>query len=60
MRCRHRRPRHPFNGGQVVTPDLPEGTYAYFITEEWPFISRCFASTPSADFGRRKPPSTLV
>ena len=22
------------NGSQVVTPNFPEGTYAYFITEE--------------------------
>ena len=43
----------PCNGGQVVTPDFPKSTYAYLITEEWPFVSRCFASTPSADFGPR-------
>lgn len=48
------------NGSQVVTPDFPEGTYAYFITEEWPFIPRCFAGTPSVDFAQRGPPPTLV
>ena len=50
----------PCNDSQVITPDFPEGTYAYFMTEEWPFISRCFAGTPSADFGRRRPPPTPV
>jgi hypothetical protein len=48
------------NGNQVVTPDFPEGTYAYFITEEWPFIPRCFAGTPSADFALGGPQPTLV
>ena len=48
------------NGSQVVTPDFPEGTYAYFITEEWSFISRCFADTPYVDFAQRGPPPTLV
>ena len=43
------------NGKQVVTPDFPDGTYAYFITEEWPFIPRCYAGTPSADFSHGGP-----
>tara|TARA_B100000927_G_C16377185_1_gene433937 strand:- start:26 stop:931 length:906 start_codon:yes stop_codon:yes gene_type:complete len=30
------------NGKFVVTPEYPEGTYAYFITENWPIIPRGF------------------
>ena len=26
----------------AVTPEFPEGTYAYFITDVFPFIPRCF------------------
>ncbi|MCB0917485.1 MAG: YHYH protein [Actinobacteria bacterium] len=29
------------NGIWTVTPEYPEGTYAYFITDEFPYISRC-------------------
>lgn len=58
------------NGRFGVTPDAPQGTYAYFITMEFPLISRCFKGTPDASFikqnighgvgsgmmGRRPPP----
>lgn len=40
------------NGRFVYTPDFPEGTYAYFLTEEWPIIPRCHKGTPSEDFRR--------
>ncbi|GAB2887888.1 YHYH protein [Microbulbifer echini] len=40
------------NGRFVRTPDFPLGTYAYFLTEEWPIIPRCFRGTPSKDFRR--------
>lgn len=44
------------NGRFGVTPEYPEGTYAYFLTEDWPVIPRKFRGTPSADFRRRGPP----
>ncbi|MCB1062518.1 MAG: YHYH protein [Verrucomicrobiae bacterium] len=34
------------NGRYAVTPEFPEGTYAYFLTEEWPVIPRLFRGTP--------------
>lgn len=30
------------NGCFTITPEFPEGTYAYFLTEEWPIIPRYF------------------
>src|SRR5581483_1753518 len=38
------------NGRNGVTPDFPEGTYAYFITMQFPLISRCFKGTPDQSF----------
>jgi len=38
------------NGGMTVTADFPQGTYAYFITESFPVIPRCFKGTPSDSF----------
>ena len=34
------------NGRFCITPDFPEGTYAYFMTREWPVIPRAFRGTP--------------
>ncbi|REK06720.1 MAG: YHYH protein [Planctomycetota bacterium] len=34
------------NGRFCLTPEFPEGTYAYFLTEEWPVIPRAFRGTP--------------
>lgn len=42
------------NGRQTITPEFPQGTYAYFITDSWPVIPRCYKGTPSADFKRRR------
>jgi len=42
------------NGASVVTPEFPRGTYAYFLTADWPVIPRCYKGTPSADFARRQ------
>ena len=44
------------NGRTVQTTDFPNGTYAYFLTEEWPVIPRCFRGTPDPDFIRMDPP----
>lgn len=41
------------NGRMVVMPEFPAGTDAYFITNEYPMISRCFKGTPSSDFMHR-------
>jgi len=40
------------NGRFCTTPEFPEGTYAYFLTEAWPVVPRMFRGTPSEDFHR--------
>lgn len=48
------------NGRHCVTPEFPEGTYAYFLTENWPTIPRFFRGTPvnlrGRPGGHRHPP----
>lgn len=41
------------NGRFCVTPDFPEGTYAYFLTRDWPVIPRAFRGTPVSIGGER-------
>lgn len=41
------------NGRVTITPEFPDGTYAYFLTETWPVIPRSYRGTPSRDFMRR-------
>jgi hypothetical protein len=43
------------NGTSGVTPEFPEGTYYYVVTEEYPMIPRFFRGTPDPSFGRRGP-----
>ncbi|MBT7956482.1 MAG: YHYH protein [Rhodospirillaceae bacterium] len=43
------------NGAQVTTPEFPNGTYAYFLTENWPVIPRCFNGAPDDSFALRGP-----
>jgi hypothetical protein len=31
------------NGRYGITPDYPDGTYYYVLTDSWPYIPRCFA-----------------
>ncbi len=38
------------NGRTGVTPEYPNGTYYYVITDEFPSIPRYFKGTPSNDF----------
>ncbi len=38
------------NGAFTRSPEYPNGTYAYFLTESWPVIPRCFMGVPSQDF----------
>lgn len=42
------------NGRQTVTPDFPAGTYAYFLSPNWPVIPRCFKGTPSKAFTEQR------
>ena len=41
-----------YNGRFGVTPEFPEGTYHYYITEEFPFLPRQWRGTPDASFGK--------
>lgn len=47
------------NGRFGVTPEYPQGIYHYYITQEFPFISRCFRGTPDESFRRFGPPGPL-
>ena len=38
------------NGMFTETPEYPEGTYAYFLTDEFPYIPRCVVGTPDNSF----------
>ena len=38
------------NGRNGVTPEYPNGTYYYVITDEFPSIPRYLRGTPSEDF----------
>lgn len=38
------------NGRIGVTPEFPNGTYYYVITEDFPNIPRCLKGTPANDF----------
>jgi hypothetical protein len=38
------------NGRFTVAPEYPGGTYAYFMTEQWPVVPRNYRGTQSADF----------
>jgi len=44
------------NGRIGVTPEYPQGTYYYVITEDFPFIPRRFHGTPDESFLRRGHP----
>ena len=43
------------NGRFGVTPEYPDGTYYYVITEEFPMIPRYFRGTPDQSFMRGGP-----
>lgn len=38
------------NGRETVTPEYPQGTYAYFMTESFPFIPRLLAGKSDPSF----------
>ena len=41
------------NGRIEVTPEYPQGTYAYHITTTFPYLPRLFRGTPDASFVKR-------
>ena len=44
-----------FNGRVGPTPEYPEGTFHYIITDDFPLIPRLFRGEPDASFERRRP-----
>jgi hypothetical protein len=40
-----------------ATPEFPDGTYYYVLTEDFPFIPRYFKGTPDPSFARRGAPT---
>ncbi len=47
------------NGRFVVTPEFPDGTYAYFLTNDWPVIPRLLRGEPVQLRGPGLPPGGL-
>ncbi len=43
------------NGRQTVTPDYPNGTYAYYLTRDWPVIPRCLKGERDRSFLKMGP-----
>ena len=41
------------NGIEIVTDDYPDGTYAYILTTDFPYIPRCFTGSPDASFSKQ-------
>lgn len=44
------------NGRTGVTPEYPDGTYYYVLTEDYPMIPRALRGTPDKSFERRRGP----
>ena len=42
------------NGRFAVTPEFPNGTYHYVLTDSFPFIPRCWMGSPDSSFARLK------
>ncbi|WP_372368350.1 YHYH protein [Candidatus Uabimicrobium sp. HlEnr_7] len=42
------------NGKFGVTPEYPQGTYHYYLTEDFPFVPRFFKGTPDFTFKKQK------
>lgn len=38
------------NGTVTYSTEFPNGTYAYFLTKDHPFLSRCWTGTPNRSF----------
>lgn len=44
------------NGRFGVTPEFPDGTYHYYVTDEFPFIGRLWRGTPDESFRKQGGP----
>ncbi|MCK7614183.1 YHYH protein [Roseibium sediminicola] len=44
------------NGRFAATPEYPDGTYHYVLTDTFPFIPRCWMGSPDKSFMRLKGP----
>ncbi|MTI45598.1 YHYH protein [Roseibium hamelinense] len=42
------------NGRFAVTPEYPQGTYHYVLTDSFPFIPRCWTGSPDRSFAALK------
>lgn len=42
------------NGRMTRTDEFPDGTYAYFLSNDFPIIPRCYKGTPSTDFTQQR------
>ena len=42
------------NGAQVVTDEFPAGTYAYFLSREFPVVPRCLKGQADQSFVKRR------
>jgi YHYH protein len=38
------------NGRLCVTPEFPDGIYAYFLTDQWPYVPHWIRGTPDRSF----------
>jgi hypothetical protein len=41
------------NGMEIKNKEFPNGTYAYFLTEKFPIIPRCFKGVPDNSFNKK-------
>ncbi len=44
------------NGRTGATPEFPDGTYYYVVTDEFPFVPRLFRGSPDPSFRHGPPP----
>ena len=44
-----------FNGRQGVTPEFPDGTYYYVISNTYPFLGRSWRGSPDPSFFKARP-----
>ena len=42
------------NGAMVTTAEYPNGTYAYFLTNDYPVIPRCHMGNPDSSFQKKR------
>ena len=41
------------NGIKVVTPEFPEGSHAYFLTQDWLIVPRCWVAESDICFKQK-------